>query len=80
MDSVTGNWDEDLVRQTFHPDDIQTILAVPVNEDAEDYVGWHSDPKGRFSIKSAYKVQIDNDMERQGTSQWRSQHIVVGFR
>jgi hypothetical protein len=32
-------WDEELVRQTLHFDDVQIILAILVNEDMDDLVG-----------------------------------------
>jgi hypothetical protein len=69
------------VRQTFHSDDVQIILVIPVHEDdvqiilvipvhedLEDEISWHFDSKGFFSVKSAYKVYIDNDLEGQGSS------------
>jgi hypothetical protein len=68
IDPTTGSWDENLVRQTFHSDDVRTILAIPVHEDLDDVICWHFDSKGIFSVKSAYKVYIDNDSEGQGSS------------
>jgi hypothetical protein len=66
---VTGQWDAELVRQIFHEDDVQTILAIPVNEAFEDSIAWHFNKRGIFSVKSAYKVQIDNDSCDQGSSE-----------
>jgi hypothetical protein len=56
------------VRQTFHQDDVQTILAIPVHEDLDDLVGWHFDSKGKFSVKSAYNVFIEDVSSGQGSS------------
>jgi hypothetical protein len=39
-----------------------------VHEDLDDMVGWHFDTKGQFSVKSAYKVYIDDVLNGQGTS------------
>jgi hypothetical protein len=39
-----------------------------VHEDLDDMVGWHFDTKGKFSVKSAYKVYIDDVLNGQGTS------------
>jgi hypothetical protein len=66
---VIGQWDVELVRQTFHEDDVQTILAISVNEAFEDSIAWHFDKRGIFSVKSAYKVHIDNDSCGQGSSE-----------
>jgi hypothetical protein len=38
IDPVTGQWDAELVRQTFNEDDVQTILVIPVNEAFEDSI------------------------------------------
>ena len=32
------------------------IKSLPIHLDMPDIVGWHYDSKGRFSVKSAYKV------------------------
>jgi hypothetical protein len=58
IEPATRKWDEGLVRKTFHPDGIQTILAILVNDDMEDFISWHFDTKGMFSVRSSYKVQI----------------------
>jgi hypothetical protein len=34
----------------------------------EDYIGCHFDTRGIFSVKSACKVQMDYENDRQGTS------------
>jgi hypothetical protein len=58
INPVTGQWDEDLVRQTFMDMDVETILAIPIREDFEDFIAWQFDSKGCFSVKSAYKIYI----------------------
>jgi hypothetical protein len=58
INPITGEWDEELVRQTFMEIDVDTILATPVKEDFEDVVAWQLDSKGVFSVKSAYKVYV----------------------
>jgi hypothetical protein len=68
------NWDEDLVRQTFHHDDVHVILSISVHEDMEDVIGCHFDSKGLFSVKSTYKIQIDADSSRLGVSSTSSTH------
>jgi hypothetical protein len=64
IDPMSGAWDEELVRQTFQSKDTLIILAIPVCEDFEDYIGWYFDTRGIFSVKSAYKVQMDYENDR----------------
>lgn len=59
IDPVTGVWDEELVRTCFNPADVQVILSIPLCEQAEDFMSWHYDRKGLFSVKSAYKVHVN---------------------
>lgn len=69
----------DLVRDTLPPDDADIVLKIPVYEDAEDFPAWHFDPRGIFSVKSAYKVHMYGRMrdERSSSSlpdgeQWKA--------
>lgn len=32
------------------------IRSIPVHMDMSDVIGWHYDSKGRFSVRSAYKI------------------------
>jgi hypothetical protein len=61
IDPLTGQWDTQLVTQTFHPDDVKCILAIPLVQGMDNILAWHFDPKGSFSVKSAYKVCIDQE-------------------
>jgi hypothetical protein len=56
IDPTTGEWDRQLVHQTFWPQDASIILAIPVHADLEDVPAWHYDARGLFSVRSAYKV------------------------
>lgn len=50
----TGQWDQELVCQTFGKEDAEVILTIPVMENAGDLVAWDFDVLGVFSVKSAY--------------------------
>lgn len=50
IDPVKGSWDEALVRDMFWEMDAQLILAIVVNPGHEDFLAWHQDVKGRFSV------------------------------
>ena len=36
------------------------IRSMPVHSEMDDVVGWHFNPKGKFSVRSAYKVHRDS--------------------
>jgi len=57
---LTEQWDSSLLEQIFWEDDAQLIKSIPIHPDMEDIIGWHYDPKGIFSVKSAYKVHRDS--------------------
>lgn len=56
----TGQWDEELVRQTFWQVDSK-ILDIPLpNYDMEDFLAWGMSKNFWFSVKSAYYVEWDH--------------------
>jgi hypothetical protein len=55
----SGTWDEDLIRDVFWEEDVRYILATPTNPGHDDFLAWHFDRKGLFSVKSAYHVLDD---------------------
>lgn len=51
IDPVTGNWDEQLIDQTFWQVDKQRILCIPLSENVEeDFVAWNLEKPFRFSV------------------------------
>ncbi|GJN00768.1 hypothetical protein PR202_ga17975 [Eleusine coracana subsp. coracana] len=60
MDLGTLMWDELLVRDTFWSDDVEVILAILICEGVQDWPAWHFDTNDRFSVKSAYKLAMQN--------------------
>ncbi|KAJ1267989.1 hypothetical protein BS78_07G101900 [Paspalum vaginatum] len=65
IDPTTGSWDRELVNDVFWEDDAKHILAIPIMPQMEDSVAWHFDPKGVFSVKSAYHVIEDREEREQ---------------
>lgn len=61
IDPVFYSWDEQLIKKTFNEQDAQAILQIPIQEGAEDFLAWHFDKKGNFSVKSAYQVVLDSE-------------------
>lgn len=56
MDPYSASWDEQLVRDTLWPADANVVLSIPIRDGFQDFWAWHPDPKGIFSVKSAYKL------------------------
>ena len=56
FDPFRGSWDQDMVCDMFWGEDAKIILALPVHEDRPNKLPWNFDPKGLFSVRSAYKV------------------------
>jgi hypothetical protein len=69
LDANSACWNEDLVRQTFTHPDAEAILKIPICDQLEDFIAWHPDSKGLFSVKSAYKIYVQTtNCERQAGS------------
>lgn len=66
IDPADGSWDEILIRDRFWEEDVEHILKIQTHEGHEDWAAWHYDQKGVFSVKSAYKVAIQNKDARSG--------------
>jgi hypothetical protein len=83
IDPMTGVWDRELVEDIFWEEYVKVILAIPVKQGREDAIAWHYDPKGLFSVKSAYHVLEDNreqqHQRQQGTSS-STGHTSDGFQ
>jgi hypothetical protein len=58
INPITGEWDEQLLRDTFSPEDVDEILQIPVDPNVADCPAWHYDAKGIFSVKSGYKLVV----------------------
>lgn len=52
--SRLGEWDKELIQDIFWEEDVRNILAIPLNMGSEDFAAWHFDPRGIFTVKSAY--------------------------
>jgi hypothetical protein len=48
IDPATGGWDNELVRQTFWPQDVDIVLSTRVHHDLDDLVAWHYDKQRQF--------------------------------
>ncbi|GER38816.1 RNA-directed DNA polymerase (reversetranscriptase)-related family protein [Striga asiatica] len=61
-------WDYELIMQTFSPLDAANILKIHVSQTGStDKLVWHSDKKGMFSVKEAYKTIQHNHKMKKGS-------------
>jgi hypothetical protein len=66
IDPTTNQWDVEVLRGLFCPEDMNDILKIPVRGGMEDTVAWHPDRKGVFSVKSAYHLGMFLKQNREG--------------
>ncbi|CAN1787420.1 Uncharacterized mitochondrial protein AtMg00310 [Linum perenne] len=53
-------WDKELVESLFDQRDVLEILSVPIGVGGiRDELIWHFDPKGAYSVCSAYRVLVE---------------------
>lgn len=61
IDPHSGQWDEDLIRSVFSAVDVHRILRIPLRvEVVEDFIAWHYNRSGTFSVRSAYDVEFEH--------------------
>lgn len=72
IDPVSGQWLEEVIRETFYAPDAEAILAMPRPRCVqEDFWAWAWDSRGVYSVKSAYRVMADAHVDArisEGTS------------
>ena len=55
-------WDMPLLRNVFLPRDVDIIQTIPLSKRRPtDTLIWNGTKSGIFSIKSAYRMLLDND-------------------
>jgi hypothetical protein len=61
IDPFTGQWDEDLVRDTFITVDVERILMVPLSEHVtDDFDDWQYTKNNIFTVRSTYYTEWNN--------------------
>ena len=59
MMSGQRRWDENLIRHLFYPHDAEEILKLRIlNLNEGDFIAWHHEKNGLFSVKSAYNLVL----------------------
>lgn len=60
-----GDWNRDLIIKEFLSEDYQAIISIPLSRiPREDALAWFYEPKGVYSVKSGYHVDVDH-MDKQ---------------
>jgi hypothetical protein len=60
IEPTTKMWNEDLIRKIFYPPDAEHILQIKLPFfSGEDYLAWHYEKSGLFTVKSAYRLAMD---------------------
>ncbi|KAL5546838.1 hypothetical protein UlMin_006525 [Ulmus minor] len=53
--TVMGSWDSTLIRASFHEDEADAILSLPLpRRSIPDTVLWHYDKSGHYTVRSGY--------------------------
>ncbi|PNT67983.1 hypothetical protein BRADI_3g34611v3 [Brachypodium distachyon] len=54
-------WNEECIRSICIPPDAEEILKIPLPQsDIPDQIAWHFETSGRFSVRSAYRLALQN--------------------
>jgi hypothetical protein len=62
-----GSWNEHLLDRWFLPIDIQEILKIQTSTRNEsDFIAWHHEKSGAFSVRSAYRLGREEQLRSEG--------------
>ena len=60
IDDASRSWKEDVLDRFFYQHDAEAIKSINIpRRDSEDFVAWHFEKVGCFSVRSAYKLGMD---------------------
>ncbi|KAL0386164.1 UNVERIFIED_CONTAM: hypothetical protein Sradi_3010700 [Sesamum radiatum] len=51
-----GHWNVEPIRGIFWPEDVEAILAIPLDKSDRSLLWWHFEKDGRYSVHSGYKL------------------------
>ncbi|KAL5572899.1 hypothetical protein UlMin_022496 [Ulmus minor] len=53
--TASGSWDSNLIRASFHPEEAEAILSLPLpRRNTPDSFLWHYDRSGHYTVRSGY--------------------------
>lgn len=60
IDQDTKQWNQELIHQIFNPCDATEIIKIRIPRgEVEDCVAWHMEKMGVFTVRSAYKLAMN---------------------
>ncbi|CAN1800986.1 Putative ribonuclease H protein At1g65750 [Linum perenne] len=66
----TREWDEELLESLFPAEEAEAIMSTVTAESSrKDEIIWHYEKKGRYSVKSAYRLYMVNNADVQELGQ-----------
>ena len=71
---TNGAWIVDRIHEHFWPMDVVEMLKIRTSpRNMQDFIGWYPEPRGNFTVKSAYKLATDchDDIHAVGASSSR---------
>jgi hypothetical protein len=64
IDRASNSWDEAQVRRFFHPCDVDEILKIKLSSRVPaDWVAWNFEKSGLFTVRSAYRLAMQEKYE-----------------
>ncbi|KAL5543272.1 hypothetical protein UlMin_010982 [Ulmus minor] len=75
--TASGAWDSNLIRTSFHPDEAEAILSLPLpRRKVPDSFLWHYDKSGHYTVRSGYWLTsnskgIPSSLTSSHTSWWQ---------
>uniref|UniRef100_A0A0A9GDM8 Uncharacterized protein n=1 Tax=Arundo donax TaxID=35708 RepID=A0A0A9GDM8_ARUDO len=70
MKTGVHEWDEDLIKSTIYAYDVAEILGIELsNQVDDDYLAWHYEKSGLFTVRSAYKLALRDMMNNHSQGQ-----------
>ena len=78
--STMASWDKQKLQLFFTPMDVEVIRNIPLNmRRQQDFWAWHYERRGFFSVRSAYRMLVNDKQrtrawleDRSGTSDTRA--------
>jgi hypothetical protein len=72
----TGEWDEEIVRETLCPLDADAALRLPrARNGGDDLWAWNEERTGIYTVRSAYRMLVQQTVVASGSSNWDSDQV-----